>query len=80
MQLWLQLVEARVAAGITQTELAKRLGVTPVAVGTDRKTRLRRLYSQDPAPLRGRAGRGLLARNQSPQPKEREPTVAEGSA
>jgi DNA-binding XRE family transcriptional regulator len=26
--LWLQLVEARMAAGLTQTELARRLGVT----------------------------------------------------
>src|SRR3990172_3672275 len=27
-ELWLQLVEARMAAGLTQTELARRLGVT----------------------------------------------------
>lgn len=31
-ELWLQLVEARQAAGITQTELAKRLGVSQAQV------------------------------------------------
>src|SRR5881227_124482 len=31
-ELWLQLVEAREAAGLTQTELARRLGVSQVQV------------------------------------------------
>jgi transcriptional regulator with XRE-family HTH domain len=31
-ELWLQLVEARQAAGITQAELAKRLGVSQAQV------------------------------------------------
>lgn len=32
MELWLQLVEARQAAGLTQAELAKRLGVSQAQV------------------------------------------------
>ncbi|HEX5417127.1 MAG TPA: helix-turn-helix domain-containing protein [Chloroflexota bacterium] len=31
-ELWLQLVEARIAAGLTQAELAKRLGVSQAQV------------------------------------------------
>ncbi len=31
-QLWLQLIEARLAAGLTQTELAKKLGVSQAQV------------------------------------------------
>jgi HTH-type transcriptional regulator/antitoxin HipB len=32
MELWLQLVEARLAAGLTQAELARRLGVSQAQV------------------------------------------------
>lgn len=32
LDLWLQLVEARLAAGLTQTEMAKRLGVSQAQV------------------------------------------------
>ena len=65
-ELWLQLVEARMAAGITQMELAKRLGVTQSQLARTKRRGYDGYTLRTPAPLRGRAGRGLLARNQSP--------------
>jgi len=77
-ELWLQLVEARMAAGITQTELAKRLGVTQSQVariekrGYDAYT-LRTLRRYVDA-----LGEGFSLELKVHHPAEHEPAVAAG--
>ncbi len=62
-ELWLQLVEARKTTGLTQEQVAGRMGHLPGASGSHRKARLRQLHPANAAALSGRAGQSLFAQD-----------------